>query len=44
MAKIAVLAHLPELKPMIINNYYDRPELNELEIYQQFLEKGKLNE
>lgn len=36
LAKLAVLVHLPQLTPVLLNPYYRRPELFELQIYQQF--------
>jgi hypothetical protein len=35
MCKLAVLAHLPHLTPLLLNPYYQRPHLFELEVYQQ---------
>lgn len=36
LAKLAVLVHLPQLTPLLLNPYYRRPELFELQIYKQF--------
>lgn len=35
MCKLAVLAHLPHLRPLLLNPYYHRQELFHLEIYRQ---------
>ena len=44
MCKLAVLAHLPELKHVLLNPYYQRPHLYELEVYQQFTENTQLQQ
>ena len=35
MCKLAVLAHLPHLRPLLLNPYYHRQELFQLEVYHQ---------
>lgn len=34
--KLAILVHIPQLKNLLINPYYQRKELFELQVYQEF--------
>lgn len=34
--KLAILIHVPQLKSLLINPYYSRRELFDLEVYQEF--------
>ncbi len=35
--KLSILIHIPQLKSLLINPFYSRKELFELEVYQEFL-------
>ena len=34
--KLSILIHVPQLKNLLINQYYNRKELFDLEVYQEF--------
>lgn len=34
--KLSILIHIPQLKSLLINPYYSRKELFDLEVYQEF--------
>ena len=34
--KLSILVHIPQLKNLLINPYYNRKELFDLEVYQDF--------
>lgn len=43
LAKLAVLTHLPQLTPILLNPYYQREELTSLYLYQQFRGESPLS-
>ena len=44
MSKLSTLAHLPQLETLLLNPYYHRKELTELEVYKQFRDLTALDQ
>lgn len=44
IAKIAVLMHLPQLQSLLLNPYYQRPQLEQLDIHREYKEDSEIDQ